>query len=115
MKYDQDFKQQVLNYHEDGKSIRETARTFRISPQTVINMKHGHYKKNPKKPGVKPSYGNHEVLIIKKWINEQLKLGSLVNARTCKEHVKYPLEIHTIRRIIRSLGYTYDEVEKNYL
>ena len=45
MKYDQDFKQQVLDYQEDGKSIRETARTFRISPQTVINMKHGHYKK----------------------------------------------------------------------
>ena len=112
MKYSPEYKEEILNYLRAGHSIRNTAKFFQISPQTVINMKHSHYKVNPKKPGKKPSYGKHEVLLIKKWINSQLQSGSLVNSRSCLEHLELNLKIHTVRRIINSLGYTYDEVER---
>ena len=35
MSYDQKFRKRAIEYHEEGHSIRETAKTFDISPNTL--------------------------------------------------------------------------------
>lgn len=112
MKYSDEFRNKIINELQNGGSIRTVATKFGIGRNTVFRMSNNKYKNKPKKPGPKPSYDDHVVLQIKRWANQQLEAGALINARVCKNELALDLKPWTIRRILTTLGFTYEKVEK---
>jgi len=89
--YSEDFRKRIIEYREEGYTLEETSKTFKVSIKTIRT-----WEKKLKEEGT----------LVKKWLNRPFKK---INPDELTEYVKEHLDAY-LKEIAEKFGCSFDKL-----